>query len=145
MDENRKKLIQIMLDHHLAADEKEAGETVIHLSDDEVNELIGVYTDLDDLDSAITDDLKTLAPEEYEKIYKEYEGELENLQKEKREKVEKQWEIEDDELDALESANEEKLDEKLAELDKEIDEVESDQEELHKKLNEDISSASENN
>ncbi len=121
MEENRKKLLELMENLNFPLTGKDAEDAVVKLSDQEVMDLISIYSDMDDYETRVDDFFRENAPQEYSKILKENE---ESLKKKDTELLEEERQIEEKEGYDLDATYSEEL--------KTIEEIAKDEESIAK-------------
>jgi len=136
MDEKRQKLLNLLEKLKFPMLPKEAEETISKMSDDDVDYLIEAYSDVDNYENVLDDYVRSVDPEGYDKLSKEYRQKLAKIKEDNDYKMEKIQEEEDVELDALESKAEREMEEKVSEQEKDVDEVVQLGDDLYSTLNE---------
>jgi len=126
-EDKRQKLLQIIRDMQLPP---EAEETIPKLSDEEVDYLISVYTDVDDYQKQLEEYVRLTNPEEYKKLNEEYGKKLEEVDDEYNTQMEKLQEEEDVQLDAIDAKADREIDDNTAKIDEEVNRVEAISDEL---------------
>jgi hypothetical protein len=133
MDQQRNKLLELMETLSFPLTEAEMQEKVKGLTDEEVTDLISVYSDVVEYEDALEDYVRENNPEEYKKLLDERDQSIKKKDKEVLYDLEKIQEEEDIKLDAED-----------IKLEREIEEAVSEQEtvaELMEGIQEDVSKA----
>ena len=102
MDDNRKKLRALIEAFRLPLTDKEMEEHLSNLSDEDIQELIDIYTDVDAIQEDIAGIAGIIDPEESEKIDREYFEKLSKLDKDYLKKKEEIQESIDSRLTDME-------------------------------------------
>ena len=136
MNYKQKRLLELIQQMKVPMMPEEAKAHVENLSDEEVEKLISIYEDVQVHEDEIDEAARQSDPERYKKTKREYEIEIEKLEKKYKKDTKKIEEESDDELDKLEAEAKKKTEETLEKMDSELDEMEGLQNELISKLSE---------
>lgn len=134
MQEKRKYLTEILTKLNFPLTREELVEKIKNLSDQEVDDLINIYSDLSNFSNAVTETINLADPNSSEKIYKEYETKKKKVyQKYLADLKRVQAEMEDD-FDKNNQKYLSEIDVLDKEIEENIDKVLDTQEKLNNKL-----------
>lgn len=145
MDENRKKLLELMESLNFPLTPYEAEEKVKGLSDDEVKDLVSVYSDVVEYEDALEDYVREYNPDEYKKLVDERDENIKKKDKESSYDLERAQEDEDIKLDSEDIKAEREIEDIVKEQEEGVELVEEIQNDLGSALNStQLQNASEN-
>lgn len=135
MDDKRKELLELMetLSFPLTAEEMEA--KVKSLTDEEVDDLVSVYSDIVKYEDAVEDYVREYHPEDHKKLTDERQESIKKKDKEVLHDLERQQEDTDIELDARDIKTEREVEELVSGQEKNADFLEKIEDEIEKTLN----------
>lgn len=135
MDEQRKKLLGLMktLSFPLTAEEME--EKVMGLTDEEVTDLVSVYSDVVEYEDALEDYVREYHPDEYQKLADEREENIKKKDKDELYELEREQEKVDLELDARDAKIEREIEETVTDQERNADAINKLEEDIEKTLN----------
>ncbi len=127
MDEQRQKLISLMEELKTPLTSEEAENMVKHFNDQEIANLVEVYSELVEYENSLEDFVRESNPEEYDRLVTEREEKIKKIDSDYEYKLEKSQEQEDINLDSLDIKEERIIDsvvhpdEELAQLVEDIE------------------------
>lgn len=130
MDDNRKKLLELMEDLSFPLTPEEAEEKVKGLTDEEVTDLVSVYSDVVNYEEALEDYVRENNPEEYKRLVDARDAEIKKKDKEYSYELEKAQEEEDIELDSVDIKTEREIEEIVKEQEAGVELLEGIQEDV---------------
>jgi hypothetical protein len=135
MDEQRKKLLELLetLNFPLTPDEME--EKVKGLTDEEVADLVSVYTDIVKYEDELEDYVRDYHPDEYKKLVDEREEIIKKKDKEELYELEREQENIDIELDAKDAKTQREVEEIVSGQERNADVLEKLEEDIENTLN----------
>jgi hypothetical protein len=135
MDDKRKELLELMetLSFPLSAEEMEA--KVKSLTDEEVDDLVSVYSDIVKYEDAVEDYVREYHPEDHKKLTDEREESIKKKDKEVLHDLEREQEDIDIELDSRDIKTEREVEELVSGQEKNADFLEKIEDEIEKTLN----------
>jgi hypothetical protein len=133
--DGRKKLLKLIDDLNFPMMPEEAKEHVEKLSDEEVDKLILLYTDIKKYQRAIEKVAREADPKEYIKTEEEYENKMAKIDEDYEKEMEAIQKKQDDEFDRIEAEVLKKTDEAIGKQNEDLDEIEKAHSDLYSKLN----------
>ncbi len=135
MDENRKRLLELMESLNFPLTSEEAEEKVKGLTDEEVKDLVSVYSDVVEYEDALEDYVREYNPDEYKKLVDERDENIKKKDKESNYDLERAQEDEDIKLDSEDIKAEREIEDIVKEQEDGAELVEEIQKDLGSALN----------
>ena len=132
MDEQRQKLLGLVEKMNFPVTEEEAVANIKGYTDQEVADLISLYSDISEYETAMEDYVRENSPDEYNKLVEAREEELKKKDAEDEYESEKVQEEEDLELDSLEVQEERIIDDIVKPVEELADITESVEDDIEK-------------
>jgi hypothetical protein len=135
MTDSKKKKLYKIIERYKIMPKNEAVNIVGKLNDQELKLLISTYSDLDSYYSALDEEARITNPKEVEKINKEYDEKLIEINKKYRNESLKAQEVDDMEFEELEKKANQKINQQADNLHKEIEDLGKVRDEFYTAIN----------
>lgn len=135
MEEKKKKLLELIEKLRLPISPWDANERASGLSEEELDKLIAMYSELKDYEDDVDDFIAEVAPDEYRKAYDEYLDKLEDIDEALLMEGEKKRQQLDEKLDKIESEASEQIDKATDEATTQINKLRLDNQNIYMKMN----------
>jgi len=109
MDENRKKLLELIEKLGFSVDKEELEKEIMEMSEEEVVERVATYSDIVDYEEAMEDFVKEASPADYERIVRKSNYDLQEKDESKLHEEELDREFDDIKLDEKDKMEENSL------------------------------------